>query len=230
LARGRFHPASSDDTSTPPLIQGRQAGVRFVIAGTYQTIEGMMRVSGQIIDTTTGSVVGGLTATGGARDLFSMEDTLSEQALHQLRKLASQPVSPAAASAATLGPQAAQPAPMDMSTAAPAFMRTYEGSALQVYVNSNRTPSEDYADQVRASADRQTYWNYGYNGNGAYGYGYYGYYWGYGAGSWAGYAYPWYTSYNYPYGFAYGYTTPFVVLRSTAGRPVFFGNDHSLQP
>jgi TolB-like protein len=212
LGRGHFHPAAGDDTTVTPVVAGRDANARYVIAGSYQTVEGLFRFTGQIVDVRAGSVVGGMTATGGPRDLFAIEDSLSAQALHQLQKLNMQPVAANAKAAPAAQAPAAAAAPA-VDRPAPVFMRAFEGSDLQQYANGNRTPSQDYAAQVRASANRQTYWTNGYGGYGAYSYGY-----------------PWSVGYTYPYDFAYGYTTPFVAVRMTPQRATVYGNNYSQQP
>ncbi|HSV15037.1 MAG TPA: hypothetical protein VLI90_12330 [Tepidisphaeraceae bacterium] len=221
LGRGQYHPTAGDPTTATPLAAGRDTGARYVIAGSYQSIEGQLRFTGQIVDVQAGTVVGGMTATGGPRDLFAIEDSLSAQALHQLQRLNTQSTAAAHGKPAA-AVQAPAPAPAiaaPAQPAAPVFMRTFEGSELQSYANSNRTPSQDYAAQVAASANRQAYWPTGYSGYGSYGgYGYYSY------------GYPWSVGYTYPYGFAYGYTTPFVAVRMTPQRATVYGNNYSQQP
>lgn len=59
---------------------GRKVNARYVIFGSYQRIEPTLRITGQIVDVSTGKVVAGLKSTGSSRDLFEMQDTLAFQA------------------------------------------------------------------------------------------------------------------------------------------------------
>lgn len=59
---------------------GKKANARYVIFGSYQRIEPTLRITGQIVDVSTGKVVAGLKSTGSSRDLFEMQDTLAFQA------------------------------------------------------------------------------------------------------------------------------------------------------
>jgi TolB-like protein len=159
---GRFHlqPAAS-----PPATDATvdRSAARYLIKGSYQSTDGTVRFSGEIIDAAGNNVVGGLSATGPVRDLFGLEDELSMQAVHQLTRLLHPVAAPATPPAA--------PAVAEI----PAIpTESYDGSSLQAYVNSNLPPSNNYWDQVAASRDRQMYGTY----PAAYGYGYGGY--GYG--------------------------------------------------
>ncbi len=213
LAHGHLSPAGADtaDPAVTPQDQGRAAGARFVITGTYQTFEGLLRFRGQIIDVNQGgAIAGGFTETGAPRDLFAIEDSLSTQAIHQLHRLMTPPTPPG-------HQQPTAPPSEPVAAAAPAnatVFRPYDGSYLQAYVNSNRTPSDDYWSQFRTSYDRQTYYPPGYGFGSGYGYWGYPYYYG-----------PYYGGY-----YGYGYGTPFVVIRATPGPIHFFSTDRSLRP
>jgi TolB-like protein len=68
-------------TSVEQAIEaGKKANARYVIFGSYQRIEPTLRITGQIVDVSTGKVVAGLKSTGSSRDLFEMQDTLAFQA------------------------------------------------------------------------------------------------------------------------------------------------------
>jgi TolB-like protein len=178
LARGRFHPAQENDPAADPQSAGQSAGAQYVIAGNWQTSDQSLRFTAQIIEVKTGSIVGGLSATGASRDLFALEDTLSTQAIHQLRQLtAPSPAQPTSAVAAT------PPTVLQLVIADNPYALPYQGSDLEAYVNSNRKPSNDFWQQYRDSSARQTY-NYGYAnsyypnygfGYGGFGYGGFGY-------------------------------------------------------
>jgi TolB-like protein len=152
LGRLHFHPSESS------------AADGYVIRGSYQYSDQLIRFSGQLSEAKTGRVVGGLTATGALRDLFALEDNLSNQAIRQLRQLTADPV-PA--------PVPAAPAVAEPPIVAPAV--AYDDSALQYYVETNLPPSNSYSDQLNASSYRQMY-QYNYS---SYYCGYYSpYYWG----------------------------------------------------
>jgi len=153
LARRHFRPSDSAGTDG------------YIIRGSYQYSDQQIRFSGQLSEARTGRVVGGLSATGALRDLFALEDNLSDQAIQQLRQLTAPPV--------PVSPQAA-PAVARPPAIVPPPAETYDGSALQYYVDTNQAPSNDYTDQYNASSYRQMYQYNNYFGC------YYGYgpYWG----------------------------------------------------
>jgi TolB-like protein len=176
LGHARFHPVQENDLNADAQTAGRNAGARYVISGTWQSAGDLLRFTGEITDVQTGLIVGGLSATGSPRDLFAVEDALSAQAIRQLHQLTTpSPTTP--------------PVAAELPLPVPAPVRPYPGSALEAYVNSNRTPSEDYWDQSRSAHDIQTY---GFN-QPAYSpyYGGYGYY---------GYGVPYYGGFSYGYG------------------------------
>jgi TolB-like protein len=175
LGHAKFHPAQENDLNADPQSAGKIAGARYFISGTWQSAGDLLRFTGEITDVQSGLIVGGLSATGPARDLFSVEDALSAQAIRQLHQL-------------TAPPPSAPPAVAELPLPPPAPPRPYPGSALESYVNSNRTPSEDYWDQYRDSHDRQAYGYYEPAYFPYYGYGYYGY------------GIPYYGGFSYGYG------------------------------
>jgi TolB-like protein len=186
LARAKLSVAASDkpiDNIADAKAAAKTAGAKFVITGTYQVADTQVRFNGQVLDTATGNVIGGISATGAPRDLFSMEDALSAQALQQLKQLPAVANNKAAGQPVTV---AAQP-PIVVQLVQPAVVQpgtssSYQGSDLQAYVNSDRTPSTDFNQQTQNSQDRNTY-DYGYN-NSVYTpfYGGFGYGIGYGYG------------------------------------------------
>jgi TolB-like protein len=170
LARARFVVVASEKTSassSETRAAAVAAGARYTLTGTYQLADTLVRFNAQLIDNATGNVVGGLSATGAPRDLFNLEDSLSAQAIAQLThpRLAANnqkanaapgPVPPALQPAAVA--QIIQP----LAVAQTGSTSSYDGSALQQYVDANRTPSNDYSQQVQNAADRSTY-GYGYS-------------------------------------------------------------------
>jgi TolB-like protein len=156
LANAKFHPLAADK-ATDAQAEAKSAGAKFLITGTYQTIELQVRFNGQVIDLASGNVIGGLSATGSPRDLFSLEDALSAQALAALKPTAvAANKKPAAPLPAALAPAAVAQVVNPPAVIAPGGASSYQGSALQAYVDSNRTPSTDYAQQVQDAQDRDT--------------------------------------------------------------------------
>jgi TolB-like protein len=150
LARVHFRPTESASTEG------------YVIRGSYQQSEQLIRFSGQLAEARSGRVVGGLSVTGSLKDMFALEDTLSNQAIGQLRQLT--------ASAAPVA-AAATPTVADLVQPAVAYDEPTVGSFTDEY----RAPSNTYSDQYSASRDRQMYqYNYSnYFYYPYYGYGYY---------------------------------------------------------
>lgn len=60
---------------------GRKVGARYVILGTFVSDPPDLRLTGYIVDVETGLSVGGLKATGSARDAFRLEDAVAGQAM-----------------------------------------------------------------------------------------------------------------------------------------------------
>jgi TolB-like protein len=178
IARAKFHVIPAEKpiaVIADAQSAAKAAGAKTIITGTYQVADTLVRFNGQIIDAATGNVLGGISATGAPRDLFTMEDSLSAQVLSQLGSH-----NAVAVNNKPLAPGLQQPVVIQIiqppAVAQVGNSSSYEGSALQQYVDSNRTPSTDYAQQLQNAEDRDTY-GYGYNsiyGNylGGYGYGY----------------------------------------------------------
>jgi TolB-like protein len=80
----------SDSKGEPPrpgtidtaaaLTAGRAASAQFVICGSFQIVEPELRIIGIVLNVRTGEPVGSLKATGTVRDLFGMEDSITNQA------------------------------------------------------------------------------------------------------------------------------------------------------
>jgi TolB-like protein len=219
LARTPYHPTAADKpaaSTADALLAAKAAGAAYAVVGTYQFTALRLRFDGQLLDVATGAPVTGLTATGEARDLFAMEDALSEQLIHRLHQTA-----PVAAPPQAKVPDALRPAALAAAIHPPAggVGAHYQGSALQSYVESNQTPSVEYTQQVIDARDRNTFGSYnnadfsGFGGlgfgGGAFGYPGYGYgfgYGGYGSGGYLlGISYPVGSVGTYGIG-GYGYT------------------------
>lgn len=90
-----------------------KAKADYVVFGSYQAVEGDLRITGQVIETSKKESVAGLKATGNARDLFGLEDVIA----NQVKRSLPQPVMAAAAESDLLkqppaaAPEPEQPAP-----------------------------------------------------------------------------------------------------------------------
>ena len=182
LARQHFRPSESAGDGG------------YIIQGTYQVSDPLIRFSGQLLEARSGKVVGGLSATGSSEDLFTLEDTLSRQAAQQLGQLAAP-----AGSHSPPTPPVAQPLAI-----VPPPAEAYERPTIQEYLGTDFAPSNDYADQVNASNYRQMYQ---YNFSNYY-FGYYSpYFWGPSYGPIYGVGFGRLGFHNGWYGFTGGFTT-----------------------
>lgn len=136
-------PANSDLTQAVQSAQTRKA--RFLVAGGYQTMDGEVRFTGQVIDLKTGTVVGGLKATGPMRDLFGLEDALGRQAQQAILATLN-PAPPPAPQPAGAMP----PAPQPTFVRAPVVPYSFEGSDLERSLNAGITPSVLYDNYSRS--------------------------------------------------------------------------------
>jgi TolB-like protein len=84
----------------------QDAGAEFVVFGSYQSIEGDLRMTGQVVDISKKQAVAGLKSTGSQRDLFGMEDVIASQ----IKRALPQPVAEARPEMLKQ-PPAAPPAP-----------------------------------------------------------------------------------------------------------------------
>lgn len=74
-------PAADSDEA---LKAGRDAGASIVVYGQAQNIGKTVRLSGQVLDLTTGKAIGALKATGPSDELFHLEDALAGQVFMSL--------------------------------------------------------------------------------------------------------------------------------------------------
>ncbi len=176
LARGHLRPVAATGSVADARSAAKDAGARYLITGTYQSADDMLRFTGQIIEVASGTVIGGLSATGADRDLFSMEDALSGQAIKQLNQLSGVKLADERATKpAGVVPPGLQPAIIVQIVQPPAVgaASSYEGSTLQTYVENNRTPSTDFNQQLQDTRYRNTYAGYSnFYGNYLGGYGF----------------------------------------------------------
>ncbi len=176
--------ASSKDVQ---LMQSdsRPAGAQYVVVAQIQRAGADLRITGQVIDSATNKAIGGFKATGDARGLFVIEDSLATQINTILPKDGK---SPAAVAAATT-----QPIHIEMPFA-PGHYGPFDGSDLQQSLRTNAPltappppPTPVYDNPPVYSTPTYTD-NVGINGNYPYGYGspygydYGSYGWGWGGG------------------------------------------------
>ena len=162
---------------------GAKAGASFVIFGSYQTVDGELRLVGFLIDLRTTRLVGGMRATGSMRDLFALEDQIAEQARRLLIQHAGIPADP----------------PKFVAVIPPAIEKAAAGApALRQPQGPVPAPAHPWErdDDVRAARDHiwgddydRSLYNYDYG----YPYGW-PYYYGYGYGYWG-------PRYYVPYGY-----------------------------
>jgi TolB-like protein len=154
---------------------GEAAGAKYVVFGTYQSVESDLRITGQVVDVSTKQAIAGLKATGTLRDLFGLEDTIAAQVKKALPGAAMLPAAPAAAGEMLVQPRPAEapPAiaprgPLEMGRAARAADELADemGRAIERIRYRNTWEEERYYD--RPNRYRRSY------GHG-YGYPYYGY-------------------------------------------------------
>ena len=80
--------AVSADAQAPDeagaLEAGRKAGAAYVVYGTFATSNHELRLTGQLVDVSTGKSIAGLKATGPAEDVFRLEDQIARQVRQRL--------------------------------------------------------------------------------------------------------------------------------------------------
>jgi TolB-like protein len=62
------------------IALAKSASAQYLVIGTFQVVEGQIKVTGRIINAATGNNAGILKSTGTLHDLFTLEDTLGAQA------------------------------------------------------------------------------------------------------------------------------------------------------
>lgn len=160
---------------------GRRAGAAYVILGSYQVVEPQLRISGQVVDVTSGRVVGALKATGTVRDLFALQDTLGTQAKRILNEQLTPPAqAPAQPSQADPAAAAAPSVVVNVQTASPA--PDAEPAGLYPGSNLQRAVRRGSVDSYRRTYDNRSYYGTSFSD-----------YWGFPSavrsGVWPGYLY-----------------------------------------
>ena len=147
--------------TTAAIEAGRKAGAAYVVEGNFVTSGQELRLTGQVLDVSSGQAIAGLKATGSIRDVFHLEDQVAGQVRQRL----------------ALGPAV---------TAGNGQYASGEGSMSPLRAPSQPSTDEYYsavAPQTYAVPENQYYYNSYYYEYPAYGsgydYGYYGYPWGY---------------------------------------------------
>lgn len=115
---------ASFDSPLKAIAAANDQDAQQVLIGSYQVMEGNLRISGRLLEASTGATIGTVSAQGQLRDLFALEDELSGQ----LKKL----IVPAAAAPATQPVQIAGDGPVRKGDYGPyGIYGMYDGSSLQ---------------------------------------------------------------------------------------------------
>jgi TolB-like protein len=134
---------------------GQEAGAEYVIFGSYQTLENELRLTGSILDVSSGKIIGGLKATGAVRDLFGLQDQMAEQMKKQLINLYAPPATqPAMANV----PPPSTP-PNVLSTPVP-NSTPFQGSSLQRSLRYKGSIYETYKSEQHQRAANNYYYSY----------------------------------------------------------------------
>ena len=112
------------------------ANADFVVFGSYQAVDGDLRMTGQVVDVSKKQAITGLKSTGTQRDLFGMEDVIS----NQVRRALPQPVAEA------------KPEMLQQPPAAPPAIE----ESGPVVMDANRKAME-LQDQIDRAIDRLRY-------------------------------------------------------------------------
>jgi len=97
---------------------GQDASADYVVFGSYQAVDGDLRLTGQVVDVSKKQTVVGLKTTGSLRDLFGLEDVIASQVKRALPQpvaqaqpeMLKQPVAQPAAEVQPTGPVVMDPA------------------------------------------------------------------------------------------------------------------------
>jgi len=112
------------------------AGADYVVFGSYQSVEGDLRITGQIIEVSKKQPIAGLKTTGTQRDLFGMEDVIAAQ----VKRALPQPVAQA------------QPEMLQQPPAAPPAVEANGPVVMDV-----NQKARDLEDQIDRMLDRMRY-------------------------------------------------------------------------
>ena len=157
--------------ATEAANQARDAGARYVVFGTVQSVNGQVRMTGQVYDAQAGRTVAPLKATGPANNFFAVQDDIARQAQAALGVAPS----PATAGQPMYGSAYGSPAGAGAVDS---------GSHWAGYENAYATaPSAPSYPPPMAPPPPF----YGNGGNGNFGYGYGGYFDGFGYGGGIGF-------------------------------------------
>jgi len=128
----------------------------YVVFGSYQAVDGDLRMTGQVIDVNKKVAVAGLKTTGSQRDLFGMEDVIA----HQIKRALPQPVAEA------------HPEMLQQPPAAPPVIEPNG----PVVINDANLRAQELQDQIDRAIDRIRYAPPDYYDYYPSSYGYYPYY------------------------------------------------------
>jgi TolB-like protein len=168
-------PAADDKAA---LAAGRNAGVRYVVYGSFATANQELRATGQVVDVAAGKSIAGLKATGPTKDVFQLEDLLARQVRRRL--------------SITLPGQQGQSPPVATEVPAPHALEFPQQPAKNEY-------EQTYGNQP--PVQYQTNYNSYYYGNPSSGFGYPGFGNGWGDSFWGtGLS----SGFGFPFGLGFG--------------------------
>jgi TolB-like protein len=121
---------------TDALKLAADANADYVVFGSYQSVEGDLRITGQVIEVARKQAVAGLKTTGTQRDLFGMEDVIA----NQVKRALPQPVAQA------------QPEMLQQPPAAPPAVEATGPVVMDV-----NQKMRDLEDQIDRMIDRMRY-------------------------------------------------------------------------
>jgi TolB-like protein len=146
-------PAGGADAA---LKAAGEAKADYVVFGSYQSVDGDLRMTGQVIDVNKKQAVAGLKSTGSQRDLFGMEDVIA----HQIKRALPQPVAEA------------KPEMLQQPPAAPPLIEPNG----PVVIDDANLRAQELQDQIDRAIDRMRYAPPDYYDDYPSSYGYYPYY------------------------------------------------------
>ncbi len=152
LPDGVVQSAASAIISDDALKTAKESQARYVVFGSYQSIDDLLRLTGQVWDVRETKPIAGLKVTGEAHDIFAMEDELAAQikrAVSQAHHVApANPLAHAGPTAADLAIQSSGPLRLSVAPETPDAAITY----AQPY---------PYSSQAAQGGD----WRYVYGGS-----------------------------------------------------------------
>jgi TolB-like protein len=163
-APGRIISSESPAADDAAAIDvARKAGAQFVIRGNFASIGGDVRVTGQVLDVSTGKAVTAIKATGPSSNVFAMEDELAAQIR---RRLALNPPASDVRSPVATEPPPMEGVRMPAQPAADPYAQTYvapvQGYNPPTQIEYNYYYSQPTTDYVPMPSFGWVWPSYGY--------------------------------------------------------------------